>query len=774
MPPLGPVRKAQHLLLGSTWLCILLAASPLILGQRTLFWRDVSDLHLGVKAAQAQEMAAGNFLPLVDMLRSTGEPSLGNPNTLPLYPSNLLYLLGDFFWAFNAHFWLHWLLAPLAFYWLGRAFGLAPGGAAAGGAFWATGGYFLSQLNFYNLTAVAALAPAFAAAWLGARQRPWLWPASAALFALVLLAGDPFSALLVLAAAAAALALRPGAFPWRAAALSLAAALLLCAPVGVEMLRILPSSLRATTGAMPSFALFKSWQPVEMLELVLPFLRGSLETGYRGEHPFAYALFPGILALAAAIAAGRGGERAWQARWAFWMIGAGFFLSLGAYNPVVKFLYFHLPGLAQLRFPIKFSLLWALGLCLLGGLGFGRFLEEPERRRTLRRALGTIAVAYLLLLLLLPFLPFTGGVQSLLALPSRDLFVAEKLRWFATAAALAATAGLLWLGSLLSRRSPLLAAAVLLTVASISQLKLLGQLYASDDLDYYRRPPAPLAQLPEGSLVMNRTYRHLTEKAPLPPGLETPSVAALQVRCAAAELIPPFGTLWHRRFALAQTADFLDSYQSYFLFFRLLDAPDREAIPVLRALGVDRLVANREIEAAAAAEVELLGRYPNDCRRETFVYRIADAAPGDYLLVGNLRRVADPERALPLLASGAADPRTTVVLPGQGDVLGRPNGTVRLLGQSSDAFALEVDSPAGGVLVARRNWLPIYRATLDGGPVPIELANLLHLGIAVPPGRHRVEVAADRRPTRWAFAVAGLAFAALLAAAWRLRAVPSY
>ncbi len=113
-------------LLAPTVAAIALAILPLALGERTLFLGDVFSLHLGLKAAQAQAFSAGE-LPLADMARTTGEPLLGNANGLPLYPTNLLYLVASFPWAFNAHFWLHWLLAPLAFYWLGRTFRLSAG-----------------------------------------------------------------------------------------------------------------------------------------------------------------------------------------------------------------------------------------------------------------------------------------------------------------------------------------------------------------------------------------------------------------------------------------------------------------------------------------------------------------------------------------------------------------------------------------------------------------------------------------------------------------------
>src|SRR5690606_31281492 len=107
---------------------------------------------------------------------------------------------------------LHWLLAPAAMFLLGRAWGLGRPASWAAGACYATSGFFLSQLNLYNLVAGAALVPALVAAVLfatedGDRGRRWAWAAGAGgLWALVLLSGDPTTAVAgaLLAASAAA------------------------------------------------------------------------------------------------------------------------------------------------------------------------------------------------------------------------------------------------------------------------------------------------------------------------------------------------------------------------------------------------------------------------------------------------------------------------------------------------------------------------------------------------------------------------------------------
>jgi len=150
-------------------LIILWMALPLVRGTDTLFLRDVFNTHLGKKWVQAEAMRDG-YLPVVDAYRDGGEPHLGNPNTVPLYPDNLLYLVAPTFWAFNAHFWLHLLLAPLAMFWLARVWGLSREAAWAAGVCYMASGFFISNLGFYNLVAGAAWTPAFVAAMIRAAR----------------------------------------------------------------------------------------------------------------------------------------------------------------------------------------------------------------------------------------------------------------------------------------------------------------------------------------------------------------------------------------------------------------------------------------------------------------------------------------------------------------------------------------------------------------------------------------------------------------------------
>ena len=75
---------------------------------------------------------------------------------------------------------------------------------------------------------------------------------------------------------------------------------------------------------------------------------------------------------------------------------------------------------------------------------------------------------------------------------------------------------------------------------------------------------------------------------------------------------------------------------------------------------------------------------------------------------------------------------------------------------------MEVDSP-GGLLVLRRAFQPLYRATSAGRPLATLPVDLALLGVELPPGRHRVVLAVPAGPEVAAAVAAAAALAAALA-----------
>lgn len=454
-------------------------ALPLARGGETLMMRDVLNAHLAMKMSQTIAMRQGYF-PILDPYRGGGQPLAGNPNAVPFYPTNVLFLWASPFWALNAHFWIHLLLAPFAFHWMARRFGLTREAAWAAAVCWAVSGFYLSHLSFYNLIAGATLAPALVAACLAyadpraGRRRALYAPAIAALWALLLVGGEPLLAALAPALAAAAMLCcrrratgspdegaagseateppvvgpqagamvawrlraaracreawrrvtgwRPAWGWWALLAAAVACGTLIALPQIIEFLRILPVSFRGHKGYTAGVATIASWNPVQCVEWLLPMIFGRLDTRlggnfwgqrfFTGSPPFYPSLYPGLLALALVAAAGRPrGRAAW---WAWGSVAAGLFCSLGRYNPVMSWALEHA---GAMRYPVKFWLPVAMGASLLCGLGFARLTPAPAA-------------------------PAAAGAA---AVPADAETAAARRRFFRTLGGLAALIGALWL-----------------------------------------------------------------------------------------------------------------------------------------------------------------------------------------------------------------------------------------------------------------------------------------------------------------------------------------
>ena len=785
--PPAPRRLFLLLYVAPVLLLLLARTLPLVTGARTLYLRDVFGTHLEMKAAQAQALRGGR-LPLIDPYRAGGQPALGNPDSVPLYPDNLLYLAAPVLWALNAHFWIHLLVAPLAMYWLGRAWGLRREAAWAAGTCYALGGYVLSHLMLYNQIAGAALAPALAAACLQYAEGRWrrlCGPAAAILWALLLLGGEPLIAFLALFLALGGVAARHGVrrVGWARLGLLLACGTLVAMPQIVEFLRILPTSYRGHLGYPSGTRTAASWDPRQIVEWLVPFAFGRPDLlgsggfwGHRfftGHPPYYFSLYPGLLALCLGAAAVRGGGRA--ARWPCAVVAAGLLLALGRFNPAVAWLFEAGSGLV--RYPVRMWLLVAVGGALLAGIGFERcFLEgDPRARRGLHLALGGLAGAYLLGVLVLALL--SGRVESWLAglMPPHSPpggAAAAVARWSDLCLVSIGALALLSILSALAKRLPKEGGALLLTVHAAGQIVLLAPLLASDAIEPYRSPPPLLQAIPRGAAVVHGGSEGLFGAGSPVPRLYPGAEGFWFARRAFLEAYPYAGTLHGRRYELNVSSEGLDSVLGTAARDAVRLADDAARLRLLAAWGVEYVILDRDLEPAARARAEPV------LRRPVFggwidLYRVSATAP-PLALAGTIRRAPHLNAAVEALRDPAFDPRTMVGLPGDGPAVappagdgtpgaagpgalpGGPPGEARLLQSGPESLAVEVEARRPGVLVIQRSWQPIYRATLDGAPVPIAVANLHRIGVAVPAGRHRVEVRAGRGPLRWA------SFAALL------------
>ena len=773
-PLLGPlvmalVHRRQLLLFQvvPTVLLLVVAALPLIDGSGTLFYRDVSTTHLPLTEAFAHGLEAGR-LPLVDPHRASGQALVGNPNAVALYPTRLLHAFMDPLRVHNAHFWIHWLLAPFAGWWLGRAFGLRHAAAWTVGVAWASSGFFLSQMNLMNLVAGATLAPALVAAArdLRVRVEGRTVLALGLLWGLLLVAGDPSFAALALFAATVAFGRPRSSRSLAGAGLALGAGTLLAAPQLVELLRILPTSFRGFWEMSPRAVLAQSWDPRSVLELFLPLAFGGPDLGFwgfgvhGGNPPLFHSLSPGPVALALAVCGSLPGPRSAARRWALVLCGVGVFVALGAFNPAVRAA-LALPGASVLRYPVKAWLLVALALSLLAGSGAERLLRGGRRVPTI--VFGGLAVLYAGTFVAVArfgslLVERAGALSGGRVLP--EVLAVQPARWTAIALTglLFVLAALAVVRLVRAERAVAILGVLLLGGTGV----LLGPLVDIDATAAYRSDDPELA-LPAGVGPDNR-IAHGSLRGLFPgTGDASGFLRSLPdrrlhwlARLHARQLVPASGVAHGLRYAYNPSTEGLDTFTVFALSRAVPRLPDDEhRVRLLQRTGVDRLVLDRALDGSVdlgAPIATLPGALV-----PTRVWAL-DAPPA-VRLAHVVREAPSLDAALEVLVGPDFDPATDVVVAGgasthRGSEEGTPvssarrPGTAVILASEAEVLDVETRSPDGGVLVTDRAWLPLWTARIDGIETPVRVVDGFLLGVDVPAGVRRVRFEVDRRPFR--------------------------
>jgi len=137
--------------------------------------------------------------------------------------------------------------------------------------------------------------------------------------------------------------------------------------------------------------------------------------------------------------------------------------------------------------------------------------------------------------------------------------------------------------------------------------------------------------------------------------------------------------------------------------------------------------------------------------RDAYVYENPRALPR-VMLLGDWK-LADFKTLTETGWPSDVDPRKTVLL--EKDPRLQPlssfegAGSARLVRYANTEVVVEVDAPAGGILVLNDVWHPWWRATIDGIEADILRANVIFRAVAVPPGKYTARFAFEPLRGAW-------------------------
>jgi hypothetical protein len=113
--------------------------------------------------------------------------------------------------------------------------------------------------------------------------------------------------------------------------------------------------------------------------------------------------------------------------------------------------------------------------------------------------------------------------------------------------------------------------------------------------------------------------------------------------------------------------------------------------------------------------------------------------------------VSDDEEAVSVMRGSAFDPRSTVVLSGDGSAgdntslnldettVPRGHAATQIIHYGPERIVVRVNAQTSGWLVLSDAWYPGWKASVDGVEVPVERADVLFRAVRVPTGEHQVE-----------------------------------
>jgi hypothetical protein len=724
--------------------------------------RDVAATQIPWRTVWRQQVLAGTP-PLWDPRSNGGRPMLANPNTMAAYPGTVLFLFMTPEAGSAWHIALHHLLLLLGCYRLARRTGAAPPSAALAAAVVGTGGVAWSSITFLNFQ--ASLAWAFWA--LSTALPPPATTAAAvrrgltggALIGLSFLGGEPVTAAFAALAWAAVVVTTWRPLPVAGLLAMGGGAFALAAPVLVPLLAIFPETVRGALSPAEGALSADALAPRRFVELLFPNLLGpplgDIHAGFWAAPSFPWQryyplIFLGAMPFLCLPFARRAGRRLapWWVIAAAGVLGAAVLSAPAIANPAQR-----VPFLGSVRFAIKFLVLATLALPPLVSAGWE--VLAARWREVGRRWTRAFAVAWVLLVplalapdrLLRPLLTalYPASTGTLAEVPGAQLRRAALTDWTALMLPPAAL--------MLAGPAPVAAIAAALVANALAGSGVL--LFA--DASTWAQPPPARARLQEIPTLAVLQFPQEEAKGRTLPPLE-------RFWWMHEGLFPEYGTRWGVSYVLTRGPDGLEPVHQELLAAASGHMSVEERARLARAQGADAAICVGPIQGWSGARVG------------TLWVGVADSAPRAYLA----RRLLPAEgmlNAATILAAASFRPGEDAVVVGAGGAREAGGGSVlELPGRPHDRL-FEITANGAGLLVVHQSYMRCWRASVDGTPAAVVLANGAATGVHVPGGRHRVRVYLD--PTPYRLGVLGplaLLLAALLsrrAGTSRDRAAPS-
>ena len=398
--------RADLLALGGFLLLTLIFFWQFLDGSVVLAFKDLSRYFYPLRYLMVEQVKAGH-LPLWDPYIFCGFPLLATLQIGFFYPLTVVHYFLPFDLAFNYYTIIHYFLAACFMYALLRHYELRRLAAFFGGLVFAFSGYLLSVSNMNTSLSSVIWLPLALLFVDRLTTRPqdgrgriinlvWL----SCSLALMFLGGEP-TIIYVSAWFLFAYVLVFSADRWRDLKMLAFAFILMAGLVAVQLIPFAELARQSDRLVLTQFDLitFRSLPPREIIDFILPFFFGnaSLLGGYndvllgKSNQDWLISVYFGIIPLLCCFFA--------FTRRRAWFFGGAALVSLllacGRYTWFYRLLFNFVPGIALVRFPVKYLFLLTFCAAILAAFGLEELSRSREKLARAARWFGGLAAAAL-------------------------------------------------------------------------------------------------------------------------------------------------------------------------------------------------------------------------------------------------------------------------------------------------------------------------------------------------------------------------------------------
>ncbi len=716
------------------------------LGADTFIYRDFGFFGYPLAHYHREAFWDGR-IPLWNPLSNMGIPFLAQWNSLTLYPGTIIYMLLPLGWGVSMFCILHQWFGGMGMFTLVERWTGNRTAASIAGVIYSLNGLFLNSLAWPNNAAALGWFPWMLLALIYAVSRGGRFiPLAAVCGGLQMLTGGPeiifFSWIFCGAVAMASV-------PWQWKKLLAAAGRLSLVSIwvaGLAAAQLLPflnllrhshrnSSFSTDGWSMP----ITGWGNFIVPKFQTYFSQAGVH--FQPDQVWTTSYYVGIftLILMGVWLVSRPGFREWVI---FLMVLAAANLALGPYNPFYGLLKGLFPGIGFMRYPVKFVIVMVMGMPILAGLAWSRWVAADSSRRVERRwglvFLGLVSVLAVFLVSYTHLWPLQR--ESVSRVLENGL---SRMVYLWLLAGLAFLAVRDWRGS---RRwapvaIPVILAMELVTHTAPQNPTVNNHVYEPNLVTLQDLEPVPVHGRSRAMLSPTADYQLRFTSTPDPLSDYLIYRSGLFSNCNLLEGLSKINGFYS--LYIGSSMDILR------IFYGVKPVP---ATPLKNFLGISHYTSRDAVFEWSP--------------REDFMPMVTSGQKPVFGSAGDILKVISSEDFRPaehvflneedesLLKSGSAEWGTAAISN---------------LSVEPEHIVLDTQSAQPSMLVIAQNHYPSWKAFIDGSEVPLLRANHSFQALELPPGSHHVEVRYRDEPFMAGLKVSSISLLAAAVTGFRRR-----